>query len=354
MISQVSPIQRKGGFAIPDVAIRGIVSAVPSRRIENDYFVGRFGEKASHEVAAMTGVATRHWVEPWQTTSDLCLAATTRLLERLKWDPHSIDALIFVSQTPDFLLPATACVLHGQLGLSQNCQAFDVNLGCSGYVYGLWLTATLINAGCHRVLVLAGDTSSRMLDPLDRSTAMLFGDAGTASAVESHRGASPTTFVLGTDGTGASNLMVSAGGFRAPPADERRRENADPTTLFMDGSEVFSFTLNTVPKMITQTLAVANLTLEDIDAFALHQANRFLLRHIAKKLKIPPDRMPINIERYGNTSSASIPLLLTSDLAPRITAEATQMMMVGFGVGYSWAAACLRLMRVDCAETILI
>src|SRR5437899_2798861 len=225
------------GFAVPGVRLRGVVTALPQRRLENTAFVDRFGAEAVADVVKMIGVQSRYWVEDDQTASDLCFAAAERLIATLNWDRASVDALIFVSQTFDHRLPATACVLHGRLGLGSHCQAFDVGLGCSGYVYGIWLAASLISAGCSRVLVLAGDTISRVVDPSDRATALLFGDAGSATAVERDPEAPPAYFVLGSDGAGAANLIIPGGGFRRPHEDSRRPARMDPAHTFMDGRE---------------------------------------------------------------------------------------------------------------------
>jgi len=320
-----------------------VICCLPSRRVENAELAVRLGAKPVDDVTAMTGVETRYYAAPGQTAGDLCLRAAQQLLARMGWDPHTIDALIFVTQTPDQRLPATACGLHGHLGLGPRCQAFDVNLGCSGYVYGLWLATALVAAGCRRVLLLAGDTSSRLVDPLDRTTALLFGDAGSASAIEADAAAPPAHFVLGTDGTGARHLAAAGGGYRDP---------AGPATLVMDGTEVFGFTLRAVPALVRDTLEQAGQTIDAIDIFALHQANRFMLRHIGKKLSIDPARMPINIDRYGNTSSASLPLLICTDLAEPLTTMPRTVLLAGFGVGYSWGAACLRLDPLACAELV--
>ena len=342
------------GYALPGVRMRGVVSVAPERKLDNADFVGRFGEDAVRDVTKMIGVETRYWVPPGQTTSDLCHIAGVRLLERLDWAPESVDALIFVSQTPDQRLPATACVLHSRLGLAPHCQAFDVGLGCSGYVYGLWLAATLITAGCGRVLLMAGETVSLMVDPDDRGTALLFGDAGTATALERDDAAPVTTFVLGTDGGGAGHLIVPAGGFREPVEDPRRTGPFNPEHLYMDGGEVFAFTLRAVPKLVAETLAHAGCTVSDVDAFVLHQANRFMLKHLAKKIGATPEQTPINIDRFGNTSSATLPLVLTTDLAERLMEEPARIALVGFGVGYSWGAALMQTDRLGCAETIYL
>ncbi len=339
-----------GGYRIEGVRLAGVVSTVPARRLENQAFEDRLGEAAVADVAKMTGVQTRYWVEPGQTTADLCQAAAERLIERLAWDRASIDGVIFVSQTPDHALPASACLLHGKLGLSPHAQAFDVGMGCSGYVYGLWLASCLLQAGLKRVLLLAGDTISPLLDPDDRATAVLFGDAGSATALERDAAAAPLHFRLGTDGTGATDLIVQDGGFRSPcgPA------GAIAPTLKMDGNAVFAFTLRAVPALIEAVRADAGLTAEDVDFHLLHQANQFMLRHIGKKAKAPPERLPINIGKFGNTSSATLPLLLTDAVAERLSGEAATLVLAGFGVGYSWGAVAGRFGPLDCAETLYL
>jgi 3-oxoacyl-[acyl-carrier-protein] synthase-3 len=182
----------------------------------------------------------------------------------------------------------------------------------------------------------------------------LFGDAGAATAMEASPGAAPIHFVLGTDGAGAQNLIVQDGGFRAIAPDERRAEGYDPGHLYMDGGAVFSFTLKAAPALIRDTLSRADATTDDVDALVLHQANRFMLNHIAKKVGVGPDRTPINIDRYGNTSSATIPLVLTTDLAERLLAGPMRLMMAGFGVGYSWGGVYMIAGPLGCAETVIL
>lgn len=341
-----------GGYAVDGVALRGVVSAVPRRAVGNAVYAEQFGEAAVAEVVKMIGVEERRIVADGQTTADLCFAAAERLLAALDWPADSVDGLIFVSQTPDYRLPATACSLHGRLGLASHAQAFDVGLGCSGYTYGLWLAASLTKAGLRRVLILAGDTISRLVAPGDRATALLFGDAGSATAVEADAAAPAMHFRLGSDGSGARHLIVPEGAFRSRETDPRWAEGFDPACLFMDGAEVFTFTLKAVPALVRDTLADAGLTPTEVDAYALHQANRFMLRHLAKKIGAGEERVPINIDRFGNTSSATIPLLLTTDLAERVTSAPSRLMLVGFGVGFSWGAALIETAPLAVAETI--
>lgn len=334
--------------------IAGVVSCVPSRRIENEFFLEQFGEKAA-EVTKMTGVQTRYWVAEGETTSDLCEKAAVRLLEGLGWEPESVDGIIFVSQTPDYRLPATACSLQARLNLRSGVLAFDVNLGCSGYPYGLWMAMNAISSGAaKRILLAIGDTSSVLVDPADRATALLFGDAGTVTAIEANdEGGEAATFILGSDGKGACNLIVPEGAFRSAVA-EGKLEGRALDRLYMDGGEIFNFTLKAVPGLIAETAAAAGHDIGDYDSFLLHQANAFMIRHLAKKAKLPPEKVPINIDRYGNTSSATIPLLMTTDVADQLKAGPRRLGMFGFGVGYSWASASIQVGPLACCETVTL
>ena len=334
--------------------IAGMVSCVPRHIVGNGHFAGAFGEKVE-EISKMTGVRERRWAAEGETTADLCQAAADRLLTQLGWAPNSVDGVIFVSQTPDYRLPATACALHRRLGLRPGAIAFDVNLGCSGYPYGLWLAMMAIQTGAaDRMLLLVGDTISKVVDSADRATAMLFGDAGTATAIvrDEDSAATRTHFILGTDGRGERNLIIPEGAQRTGPSGDERLAGRKLDTLYMDGGEIFNFTLTSVPPLIEATIAAAGRPMEDYSAFLLHQANAFMIRHLAKKAKLPPEKVPINIDRYGNTSSASIPLLMTSELAPLLSGGRARLGLFGFGVGYSWASASLDVGPLSCVETM--
>ena len=330
-------------FNIANLSMRGLVCAVPQEVVTNASLHAAFGTDGVADVTRMIGVETRRRAAPGQTTSDLCQAAAETLLTGLGWEPDSIDALIFISQTPDYSLPATACALHGRLKLPSSCAAFDVNLGCSGYAYGLWLAAKMLDGlAIRRVLLLVGDTISKTVDPLDRATALLFGDAGSATALEFDPQAAPAYFLLGTDGLGERHLMVPASAHRPYLGDDTRLAGRDPGSLFMDGGEIFNFTLTHIPPLVHDLLALAAKPREMIDAFLFHQANTFMLKHIIKKSKIPPEKAPLNMARFGNTSSASIPLLVCDQL-PQLASTPMTVAMFGFGVGYSWAAALMEL-----------
>lgn len=331
-----------GGFRIA-----GIAAAVPEKRVGLAELAQQFGEAPAAKLVNATGVNWRHVASDGICASDLCFAAARRLLDDLSWPAESIDVLVFVSQTPDYRLPATSCVLHERLGLSKQCAAFDVNLGCSGYVYGLWMAAqTLVAGGAGRALLLVGDTISRTVAPGDRATAPLFGDGGSATALERDSTAGPTTFVLGTDGAGHRHIMIPAGGFR-----ESGNAGAN---LSMNGAEVFEFTLREVPPMIDAVLAASGWTADDIDAFVFHQANRFLLDHLAKKMKLPADKMMMALDEFGNTSSASIPIAMARTLSCRLGERRLRLALAGFGVGWSWAAATLECGPIVVSEPLLV
>jgi 3-oxoacyl-[acyl-carrier-protein] synthase-3 len=268
-----------------------------------------------------------------------------------------------MTQGPDHFSPATACIAHDRLKLGPQCLAFDVLLGCSAYVYGLWLVSQWVaNGTCKRVLLLAGDTASVTSSPEDRSVALLFGDAGSATAIEYSPDAEDMAFVLGTDGSGWSSLMLPAGGFRLRPSPEtavmeeddqgnRRSKNH----VFMDGLDVFNFTLKRVPPLVHETLALKQWEPDRPDAYLFHQANGFMLHTLMKRLRLPTERVPMNIDRYGNTSMVSITLLLTDDCAERLMSGVPfSTIMASFGVGFSWAGAGITFCGVRTAHVVRV
>lgn len=339
-------------YALNGVKIAGVAAALPPARSDVEP-IGGMAPAELAKVVASTGVKARHVVPPGMCTSDLCVAAAERLLARLGWERSTIDLLIFVTQTPDYVLPATACSLHGRLGLAKHCAAFDVNLGCSGYVYGLSLAGTHLQTGAaSRVLLLVGDTISKVVSPQDRSVAYLFGDAGTATALERSDGAPKMHFVTGSDGSGAPHLQIPGGMFRAPSSEETRtlvaHEGGNVRSaehLYMNGPEIFNFTIREVPAMIGAVLATAGWGMDEPDGFVLHQANRFMLDYLAKRMKLPADRVVLALENFGNTSSASIPLALCERLPHRLAQGPAKLVLAGFGVGFSWAAAAVEMDR---------
>jgi 3-oxoacyl-[acyl-carrier-protein] synthase-3 len=346
---------------VSGVRLAGIASAVPDHKHHFSELAGTFGSEEVKKISDSTGVVERYLVPPGMCTSDLAYAAAEKLLAELGWERSTVDAVILVSQTLDYVLPATACTLQHRLGLSKGCAAFDVGLGCSGYVYGLWLASTLVaGGGLRRVLLLAGDCSSTTASPEDRSVAMLFGDAATATALERGDGP-PMTFVLGTDGGGRDHLIIPASACRVPRTAETATRTAreggnlrSDQELYMNGAEIFTFTLREVPPLMKAVLAESGTTVESTDAFVFHQANKFMLDHLAKRMKLPVEKVPVVLARYGNTSSASIPLAMTDALGPRLSAQRQRLLLAGFGVGYSWGAVALECGPMAMPEVVRV
>ena len=327
--------------SLPPASIAGIYTCVPAHRFDNLADTTAFPQEDVRKVSGMAGVTARHVANDATCSSDLCFKAADELLNALDCRRDAIDALIFVSQTPDYLMPSTSCLLQERLGLGQECAAFDVNLGCSGYVYGLWMASTFIaSSGFRRVLVLNGETPTRYADETDRAVALLFGDAGSATLVEA-----PTVdqaqkwhFILRTDGAGYQDLIIEAGGFR-----DRFNSDARQHHVRMNGSNVFNFTIKTLPPLIRDTLESAGKSLDDVDYYIFHQSNRFILQHLVKKSKLPADRAPIILGDFGNTGGPSVPLTITQGQLKRPPDRALNLMLLGYGVGLSWASALVTL-----------
>lgn len=333
-------------FATSSVAFSGLACAIPENRVDQKQLAEQFGGEEAKRISDSIGVKSRPIAPAGLCSSDLCFAAAEKLLEQLDWERSSIEAIIFVSQTPDHRLPATACFLQHRLELPSSCIAFDVNLGCSGYVYGLSIASQFISSGSiNRALVLVGDTLSHLVSDQDKSASPLFGDAGTATALQHQEDAPAMTFVLGTDGRGSQHLIVPAGMSRQRHSRETsiRKESEggnfrSEEELFMDGAQVFSFTLAKIPKLVRSALDIAEWTMDEVDAVVMHQANAFMLKHLAKRLKIPSEKFVLAMENFGNTSCASIPLAINSALVDQVSQKPTRLLLVGFGVGWSWGA----------------
>lgn len=334
---------------LKNVEIKGIACAVPDNVKKSEEYNEIFGEESVKKFVNMTGVKQRHIALDEQCASDLCYVAATNLIKKLNWEPSSIDALILMTQTPDYAVPATSCVLHHRLGLSEDCATFDINLGCSAYVYGVWLAASMIaTQDLNRVLLLVGDTSNFGINQNDSATAMIFGDGGSATAFERAEG-KELKYFLKTKGDGFRCIMVPAGHARS-----RARKNikVGETELSMNGSDVFTFTITDVPKSVKSFMSQYNIDKDDVDMFAFHQANLFILKHLSKKLKIPMEKIAVSIDRYGNTSGESIPITLVDALGEEESNETIKLFMCGFGVGLSWGGIYLELDKSVCLPII--
>lgn len=325
--------------------IAGVAAAVPARRLELATFAATWGEREVASIIRSTGITHVREAPPGVTTGDLCAAAATALLPALGVAPADVDGVVFVSQTPDHVMPATSAILQHRLGLDRRVVALDLTYGCSGYVYGLLQADLLIHAGlCRSVLVCAGDTTTRLVNPGDRALRMLFGDAGSATLVVA--GDEPHAYAVRTDGSGARSLIVPAGGARQPRSEAtavaRQGEDGNLRSdedLYMDGVAVLYMALRDAPETIDEVAALAGWTRGDVSLFGLHQANRFMTEYLAKKLKAPPGSVPFAAGEYGNTGPASIPLLL-AHAHPTLADEGRldRAVLCGFGVGFSVAA----------------
>jgi 3-oxoacyl-[acyl-carrier-protein] synthase III len=334
-------------------AIAAIASYLPAGELTNEELARELGDWPAEQIFEKTGIRARRIAAEGECASDLGVAAARRLFESGACAPGDVDFLIFCTQTPDYFLPATACTVQARLGLRTSCGAVDINQGCSGFVYGLALAKSLVEAGtASRVLLVTSDTYTKFLHPRDRSVRTIFGDGAAATLVVGREADEESIgpFVLGTDGRGACQLIVPAGGLRRRPNAEtalaREVEGGNwrsEQNLYMNGPEIFNFTLTAVPRAVEQLLLKANGGLPGVDYFVFHQANRFMLERLRGKLKIAPEKFCIDLEDCGNTVSSTIPIALERARRRDSVTSGQRVMLVGFGVGFSWAAAMIRV-----------
>ncbi len=337
---------------ISNVSIKGIAAAVPksivlNRDIKNlkSFDVEKFIQ--------VTGIEERRVADINTTTADLCFVAAKKLAIDCKWNLADIDIIIFVSQTPDYILPATAVVLQDKLGVKKSCIAFDMMLGCSGYVYGLTVIANLLASGnLKKGLLLVGDTSSKLCAPSDKSTYPLFGDAGTATFIEYDTSAEDITSILYSDGSGKDTIMVAGGSnrnkFNANSLNLNKIEDGIERTeldLILDGMNVFSFGISEAPKVVTELLEAKGITENDVDSFVFHQGNFFMNEQIRRKLKLPKEKVPYSLKHFGNTSSATIPITIVTQLKAQLNKKNLSLILCGFGVGLSWGTMHVKLVN---------
>ncbi len=330
-------------FSISDIAIKGIAAAVPSNIAYNKDYPYASAEDMAKFMEA-TGVIQRRIAPKEMCTSDLCLAAAEKLINELQWEKTEIEILVFVSQTADYILPVTSALLQNRLGLSKGCMAFDIPLGCSGYIYGLSVISGMMKAaGLKKGLLLVGDTSSKLVSEKDKSTVPLFGDAGSATCLAFDESASALYFNVGTDGSGSDTIIVPDGGSRnaITPDSFTTRVIAEGIErnrcqLVLEGMDVFSFGISQAPKTVNALIEKSGVDKEKVDHFVFHQANLMMNKMIAKKLKLPDTKVPYSLQQFGNTSSASIPLTIVSQLKDTVTEGKKSLLLCGFGVGLSW------------------
>lgn len=331
--------------------IKEIAVHFPKAVLGNDELAELFPEWPAEKILEKTGISKRYIASKQETAGDLAYEAARRLFAQGSTTPGDVDFIILCTQAPDYVLPTTACLLQDRLGISKQAGALDINLGCSGFVYGLSLAKGLIETGAAKcVLLLTADTYSKYIHPLDKSVRTLFGDAAAATAIVASEGAEEAIgpFVFGTDGAGAKNLIVESGMYRLPKSAGTSIEYADDfgnvrsrENLYMNGAEVMAFSLKEVPKAADALLQKAGKSKGDIDLFVLHQANKFMLEALRKKLKVPEEKLPITMDNCGNTVSSTIPIAMFNLMSQGKLERGQRLMLVGFGVGYSWAACLL-------------
>ena len=347
------------------VSITAIASVVPSgvKRIEEEADLFGWSDLQIKRLKRDMGLSKRHITLKDECTSDLCEHAANFLISEVGYDPYHIDCVLMVTQTPDYFQPASSFVLHGRLGLSKDCAAFDINIGCSGYIYGLWLSSLMISSGsCKRVLMLAGDTISRCVSPHDRAVTPLFGDAGSATIIENGSDDHQIHFVLHSDGKGYNHLIIPGGAFRNRHSEETaritERENGSKRSeehLYMNGAEIFNFSIREIPLLIEEILNASHWEKEEVDYFIFHQANKFIIQNIARRLKVPVEKAPYDVfQKYGNQSSASIPATICENLSSIVRDRSIKLVLAGFGTGLSWAACALSLGPTACYPVIVL
>lgn len=345
-------MHKLGKYKPPTAKLLDMAGYLPEQILSNDDLAKLYPDWPAEKIFSKTGIKERHIAEQSQTASDLAYVAAQKLFAQGIVDVGEIDFVLLCTQAPDYVLPTTACLLQNRLGISRGAGAVDINLGCSGFVYGLSLAKGLIESGSAKcVLLLTADTYSKYIHPLDKSVRTLFGDGATASIIclNEAGGASIGPFVFGSDGSGGKNLIVEAGGFRSPRNEDSAQEFTDSSgnirsleNLYMDGAEVLTFSLQEVPKAIHSLLKKMEFSKEEVDHFVLHQANKFMLEALRKKLGVPPEKLPILMERCGNTVSSTIPLALIAMRESGKLKAGEKVVLAGFGVGYSWATCFLK------------
>jgi 3-oxoacyl-[acyl-carrier-protein] synthase-3 len=350
---------------IKGTRIGGLVTTVPRNEVrlvdEAHLFDGNMAQV--ERLKATIGLDRRRVVPDGMTACDMAEAAVKQLLEETGTDVSGIDGIFMVTQTPDYLQPGNAVLLQGRLGLPITCAAMDFNLGCSGYIYGLWAAHSFIaTGGLKRVILVVGDTVSRIVSAEDRALRPLFGDAACATLLEADPDAPEAVFDLQSDGSGYKALWQPGGAFREPASPETAEVqqigegvSRSRCHLHMDGAEIFNFSLKVEPRAITEMLAATGWAAESVDGFVFHQANRYIIDNIRRRLKLPPEQVPAGtVERYGNQSSASIPATLTDHYGEALVRSPHRFILSGFGVGLSWATAAVELPRLACNTLIEI
>lgn len=336
------------------VGVKALAAAVPHTIIENLKYTNYFPEDQVKEVVEKVGIYERRFADEKTCSSDLCYAAAEKLIADNNIDRSEIDLLIFISQTADYRMPATSVLLQDRLGLSNSTIAFDINLGCSAFIYGLTVAFSMMkNTGLRKALILDGETRSKVYSPKDRRSAFLFGDGGVAALVERDEKFGTSYFSLNSDGSRGDLIKINGGGYRMPSSAETIKEKVvdefgnirSEEQGYMNGGDVFNFVIREIPKDMKNLIAFSKQDIQTMDYYVFHQANNFINSYLAKKLKLDTSKIPSTIAKYGNTSSVSVPLTIVDQLKGKMVGSKT-LFLSAFGVGMTWANAIVPF--VDC------
>lgn len=336
------------------VGITALSAAIPQHTIHNYEYTEFFPADQVKDVVDKIGIYERRFADQETCSSDLCYAAAEKLFEDNNINREEIDLLIFISQTPDYRMPATSVILQHRLKLSESCIAFDINLGCSAFLYGLSVAYSMMQTGkIRKALILDGETRSKVYSPKDRRSAFIFGDGGIAALIECNNKFSYSWFSLNSDGSRSDLIMIPAGGYRHMSSTETLKEKIvdeygnirSDEQGYMRGGDVFNFVIREIPKDIKKTLQYACKTQDDFNFIVLHQANNFINSYITKKMKLNPEKIPSSISKFGNTSSVSLPLTIVSELKDKLQGE-NLLLLSAFGVGMTWGTGIVPF--VDC------
>lgn len=340
-------------FQFNNIKVSGVASAVPTEIVKVSDFASQYGEDYVTKFSASTGIKQFRRTKPHQTASDLCFVAAEKIISEKEVQREEIGALVFVAHSTDYRRPATACVLHKRLGLDKNCVAFDISLGCSAFVYGMQVVCSMMaNSDFNKALLLVGESLTKMVNPKDKSVNMLFGDGGAAILLEKTEQVSTIKGILKTDGTGYKAIIAPGGGFRNidAPTQDFTWPDGNVRSLYntnMQGDDVFGFTISQVPRTIKEFLAKTEVDINSYDCLAFHQANKYISQMLCKKLKCSEDKMPLCLDRFGNTSAPAIPLVLCDTYGSVDEDKELRVLACGFGVGLSWGVCSLTINPKD-------
>lgn len=346
-------------FTTNQVSIKGIAAAVPINKVFNNQLEG-FSEEEIKKLIATVGIEERRVAPKELCASDLCVASAKKIISELNWKSNEIDAVFFVSQTPDYLMPGSSMHIAERLGLASSCYCVDINQGCAGYVYGMsMITSFMSSTKIKKALLLVGDTITKLVSAKDKSIVPIFSDAGTATALEYNEFSEEIVYNTSVFGSSYEAIMIRDGGGRKPITDESLIDEVDSTLncrkgvqMRMQGMNVFTFSISKVHPNVLELMRYTKLKTQEIDYFVFHQANKLIVDNLANKLKIESEKVPCSLKQFGNTSGASIPLTIVTEIASPTNNIDAKLFLSGFGVGLSVASAIVNFNGVICPPLI--